>query len=307
MKNKLKLSFKGKIFASFVLCCFCVVVLRQNIEAILWFVVSPGSMDEAPGSLQEWVLYAAGLMVFVLGAFAFYGLTTRIIKRESERRVREQNLVYAAIAHDLKTPMTSVQGFARALADGKVRPEEQREVFGIICRKSNAMNDMVNALFDYARLGTEGYRPERVEIDLCALVRDVLAEHYADLEAHGIEPEIIIPDDPITIRGDKGELRRALTNLVVNVYKHNPEGTRAKVSVGRQDKRAVVTVADSGPAIPGGLDIFEPFVTENAARTAGQGTGLGLAITKRILLRHSGDVTLREGDDGYTKAFVIEL
>ena len=172
-------------------------------------------------------------MVFVLGAFAFYGLTTRIIKRESERRVREQNLVYAAIAHDLKTPMTSVQGFARALADGKVRPEEQLEVFDIICRKSNAMNDMVNALFDYAKLGTEGYKPEHAEIDLCALVRDVLAEHYTDLEAHGIEPEIIIPDDPITIRGDKGELHRAIANLVVNVYKHNPEGTRAKVSVGR--------------------------------------------------------------------------
>ena len=72
----------------------------------------------------------------------------------------EKNLIYAAIAHDLKTPMTSVHGFAKALADGKIKPEEVDEIYDIIYRKSCSMNDMVDTLFEYARLGTDEYKPE---------------------------------------------------------------------------------------------------------------------------------------------------
>ena len=303
MKNKLKLSFRGKIFACFVLCCFCVVVLRQNLEAIFWSFIEP-NVVEVELDTFEWILFVAGLLIFVLGAYVFYKITARIIKTESERRIKEQNLIYAAIAHDLKTPMTSVQGFAEALSEGKIKPEEQQEIFDIIYWKSNAMNDMVNTLFDYARLGTEGYAPNNTEMDLCALVRVVIAENYTDFEAHDIALEIDIPDDAIMIRGDKNELRRAITNLVVNVYKHNPDGIKAKISVRRDSGRAVVTIADSGNALPEDMDIFEPFVTENTARTAGNGTGLGLAITKRIIERHGGEVCAVKEDNNYTKAFV---
>ena len=105
--------------------------------------------------LDSTLLIASGMLilnisVYVISAVIFYKLTAKYLKAESERRLKEQNLIYAAVAHDFKTPMTSVQGFAKALSDGKIRPEEQQEIFDLICRKSNSMNDMVNTLFEYS-------------------------------------------------------------------------------------------------------------------------------------------------------------
>ena len=304
---KSKLSFRGKIFACFILCCACVVLLRQNIEALYLALLRPDEIPWEVTTLREWVIFLAGLFSFALGAFVFYKITSRIIKAESQRRVQEQNLIYASIAHDLKTPMTSVQGFAKALMDGKVKPEEQQEIFEIICRKSASMNDMVNTLFDYAKLGTEGYHTQPVQFDLCAMVRGIVAENYTDLEARGIEPELELPTRPVMVNGDRTELRRAFSNLIVNVYKHNPEGIRAGIFLLQEQGCAVVRIADSGKPLPDDMDIFEPFATENTARTAGMGTGLGLAITKRIVLLHGGSIETESGKGDYTKAFVVRL
>ena len=288
-----------------------VVVLDKNLDTVYWEMLDPVFSPDA-ASVNSWtfsrlIYFLISLMFFVAGAFMFYKLAGKALKDESERRVREQNLIYAAIAHDLKTPMTSVQGFAKAFCDGKIRQDEQQEIFDIIYRKSCSMNDMVNTLFDYAKFGTDGYRPDMAKADICTLVRDIAAENYTDLEEHGIEPEIDIPDEEIFINADKKELRRAVTNLVLNIYKHNPDGISAKISVYRSDDKAVIAIADSGNMLDMTMDIFAPFVTENSARTAGHGTGLGLAITKRIIERHSGEITAVDKYDGYTKAFVIKL
>lgn len=307
LKSKLRLSFRGKIFACFVLCCACVVLLRQNLDALYISLLKPGEVAWEINSLREWAFFVGGLLIFVLGAFVFYQLTARIIKKESERRMQEQNLIYASIAHDLKTPMTSVQGFAKALMDGKVKPEEQQEIFGIICRKSASMNDMVNTLFDYAKLGTEGYHADMTQLDLTALIRGIIAEHYTDFEENGIELDIDLPEKPVLVSADKTELKRALTNLVVNVYKHNPEGIRAGIALRQEQSNAIIRIADSGKPLPTDMDIFEPFVTENTARTAGHGTGLGLAITRRIIQRHGGEIHTEALDGAYTKAFVVRL
>lgn len=307
MKNKLKIGFRGKIFVCFVLCCACVVLLRQNMDYIYIGLLKPGEEPWELSTAREWLFFIGGLLVFALGAWVFYRITTKIIKAESQRRVQEQNLIYASIAHDLKTPMTSVQGFAKALMDGRVKPEEQQEIFEIICRKSASMNDMVNTLFDYAKLGTEGYHTQPAPLDLCALVKGIVAENYTDFEEHGIEPELALPPHPVMVSGDRTELTRAVSNLIVNVYKHNPDGIRAGICLRQEQNKAVLCIADSGKPLPGDMDVFEPFATENNARTAGQGTGLGLAITKRIVQRHGGEIATGACDGLYTKTFVVRL
>ena len=291
--------------------CFILVVLFKNLDYLYYEILdpmfNPGVTDIGVDTPSRWVYFILSILIFVLFALVFYRLTARAIKQESEHRLQEQNLLYAAIAHDLKTPMTSVQGFAKALSDGKIKPEEQQEIFDIIYRKSNSMNDMVNTLFDYAKLGTDGYKPMLTEVDVCALVRDIIAENYCDFEDHGIELDIDIPDYAIMINADKTELKRAVTNLIVNIYKHNPDSIRAKVSVCLDNDKAEIRIADSGDPLPENVNIFEPFVTENTARTVGQGTGLGLAVTKRVIVRHGGEVKVIPAEGGYTKAFVIKL
>ena len=110
-----------------------------------------------------------------------------------------------------------------------------------------------------------------------------------------------------TETADKKELTRAITNLVVNVYKHNPKGIKAKVAVEKKEDKVVIKILDTGAEIPQDMDIFEPFVTENTSRMSGRGTGLGLAITKRIIERNGGKIYISSSEEGYTKAFIIEL
>jgi signal transduction histidine kinase len=252
-------------------------------------------------------LLLLNVLVYVISAYVFFRITKKNIRKESERQVHEKDLIYAAVVHDLKTPMTSVQGFAKALSDGKIKPEEQQEIFDIIYRKSNSMNEMVDTLFDYARLGTDGYKPTLEQTDICTLVRDTVAESYCDFEEHEIALDIDIPDKPMLIKADKTQLKRAVTNLIVNIYKHNPDGISAKISVAEEGGKAVIRIADSGDPLPDGVDIFKPFVTENTARTVGQGTGLGLAVTKRVIESHGGTIGVETTIPGYTKMFVIRL
>lgn len=108
------------------------------------------------------------------------------------------------------------------------------------------------------------------------------------------------------IHGEYEKFKRLLQKIEFK-DKHNPDGITAKISVYEENGKAVIRIADSGSEIPTEMDIFEPFVTENASRTPGQGTGLGLAVTKRIIERFGGRIYTAPCSDGFTKAFVIEL
>lgn len=290
----------------FIFCSLGVAILSSAADSIFDELLSPLERTGSH-SLILLIYLAASVALFVAGAAVFYRLTAKALKEESERRVKEQNLLFAAIAHDLKTPMTSVQGFAKALLDGKVRQEEQHEIFDILYRKSHSMSVLVNTLFEYARLGIEEYEPNNTRFNLCALIREITAECYTDFEAHDIMPEVDIPDEEITVTGDQNELKRAFTNIIVNACQHNPDGIKVLIGVRSEKEKAVVIIGDTGEKIPDDMDIFELFVTGNSARTGGHGSGLGLAIAKRIIERHGGDITVREDIDGLTKAFVISL
>ncbi len=306
MKNKKTLSLKNKIFSNFLICSVGIIIFIRNLDA-LYLEYLKEMLEPVLWEKLGLVYFLASIFIQIVAAYFFYKRIGKVLKQESERRVKEQNLLYAAIAHDLKTPMTSVQGFAKALSDGKIKPDEQQEIFDIIYRKSNSMNDMVNTLFDYAKFGTEEYKPNLTSINLCTLIRDIVAENYCDFEEHQIDLEIDIPETEILITGDKNELKRAFSNLIVNIYKHNPDSIKAEIFVTRENEKAIVRISDSGNAIPEDMDIFEPFVTENTARTAGHGSGLGLAITKRIIQRHGGTIRVSKCADDYTKYFMIEL
>ena len=315
MKLKDKLfSTKNKIFLSFILCSLIVVILEKNLEGIFYEFVYPkyfeSEEDYATGT-PGMIYMLLSILIMVIAAVVLYRATAGILRKESEKRLKEQNLMYAAIAHDLKTPMTSVQGFAKALSEGKVSEAEQKEIYDIIYAKSCTMNDMINTIFEYSKLGTEEYKPMPENFNICSVVRDIAAENYTDFEEHGIELDTDIPDEEITVNADKKELSRAITNLVVNVYKHNPDGIKAKISVekaeNKSDKNVLIKILDTGAEIPQDMDIFEPFVTENTSRMSGGGTGLGLAITKRIIERNGGKIYLSSREEGYTKGFIIEI
>ncbi len=170
------------------------------------------------------------------------------------------------------------------------------------------MNELVDALFEYARLGTDEYRLKQEPFDAAQLVREIAAENYTDFEEHDIELDVDIPDEPMMIRGDAREFRRAVTNLLVNAWKHNGIGAKVRITAKEADGKLLVSVADNGEAIPPKEReaILQPFVTADEARTSGGGSGLGLAISSNVISLMGGTLRVVDADGEYIKAFEIQ-
>jgi len=123
-----------------------------------------------------------------------------------------------------------------------------------------------------------------------------------------MEINIEIPEKPIKRNLDRVEFSRAISNLIINAYRHNKIGSKVAIRLEENDWIKVI-VADNGESIRDDLqeEIFNPFVCEDESRNSNGGNGLGLAITKKIIEKHGGKIYIDSNIDGYTKGFVIEL
>ena len=268
------------------------------------------------------------LLPYIVGGIIFSISVAKEIKRidrerEIERRKDEERryLMISNIVHDLKTPMTTVYGYAKALNDGIVPDAKKPEYLDAIMAKSDRMNEVVAMLLDYVKLDSEGFTIKRARIDLCELLRSCCAFCYTDIESAGDEIDIDIPEKPLYISADNVQLSRVITNLITNAIRHNDSGIKIKVSITCENYETAddvkVFVADTGNEIPSPLNeqIFEPFVTGDESRSSGAGTGLGLPLSVRICEMHDFSLKLAQSPEikryhlgeEYKKAFVISM
>ena len=261
------------------------------------------------------------LLPYLIGAFCFARITAAQFDKMEQERVREQkeydrkrNLMLSDVAHDLRTPMTTVSGYAKALTDGMVEDKEkQREYLMAIQRKSVRMNELIELLFEYVKLDSAGFTLNRKKVDLYELLRENAAMLYSDLEEAGMEFEIDIPETALYVQADAIQLSRVITNLLNNAKKHNPSGCRIALQAWQNQREICVTVADNGPLIPEELaeQLFEPLSRGDTSRGSEGGSGLGLSIAKKIVEMHGWNLTLEQyrgqTEDGYTKKFKIEM
>lgn len=268
------------------------------------------------------------LLPYVLAAFAF-GQTVsaqinRLKEQEQQRKEeydRRRNLLLSDVAHDLKTPMTTVAGYARILLDeGEAPPfgergngiarEKQREYLETIYNKSMQMGDLLNLLFEYVKLESEGFVLNKTRTDLFELLRGCVAGVYMDFEEQGMEVIPSIPEQEVFMELDAVQFKRVINNLLSNALRHNPSGTRVWVMAEAEDGDIVIRVCDSGEVIPPETAkyMFEPFVLGDESRNSKGGSGLGLSIARKVVDMHGGSLILeQEGWEAYTKAFVIRL
>ena len=265
--------------------------------------------------LTGFALIAIVAAPYILGALCFAKITIkefRAIQEEREQQQRDfdkkRNLMLSDIAHDLRTPMTTVNGYAKALADGMVTDEtKKQEYLNAIQNKSVRMNELINLLFEYAKLDSEGFRLDKTKLDLCELLRENAALAYSDIEEAGMDFEVRIPEEPYYINVDSIQLSRVVTNLLNNAIRHNPKGTTITLSMKEEAAGVMVVVADDGNTIPDDISghIFEPFAKGDSSRRSG-GSGLGLSIAKKVINMHGWDLKfVSKPDDRNTKAFVI--
>ena len=248
----------------------------------------------------------------------FNRMVEELAKARKAKELQEQQnqQLYAGIAHDLKTPMTMIMGYAKVLESNRnLSEEDTMRYLQTIVEQTRQANNLLDSLLTYAKLENPAYALTKEKKDLAEILRSCVAGFYPTMESNGIEVELDIPDRNVEFSVDEPQMRRVFLNLLTNMVKHNPVGTKCKivmeenVELSQEDRGIRVTIADNGPKITGELQerLFETFAVGDSSRNTKNGSGLGLSICKKIVEKHEGRIFyMNEWEEEY-KAFVIEL
>lgn len=256
------------------------------------------------------------LFPYVAAAMYFAVIVSKEVRKitEHEKRIHEEydrnrNLMLSDIAHDLRTPMTTVAGYAKAIQDGMVTdPQKMDEYLSVIQAKSMRMNELINLLFEYVKLDSEGFHLDKKPLNLIELLRENAAMLYSDMEENGMELVIDLPEMEWKVEADRLQMSRVVTNLLTNAMRHNDAGTTILVRADCEDDKAHIVIADNGKEIPPSVagHLFEPFAMGDESRNSKGGSGLGLSIAAKIVAMHGWKLSLGNYP-GYTKAFFIDI
>ena len=238
-------------------------------------------------------------------ARAFNDMTARV-----EASQNSQRDFVANVSHELKTPLTSIQGFSQALVDGTVDgPAGVQAAAEVIYGEASRMHRLVIDLLELARLDGGAAALVRGPVDLNQILEAIVRKFTPQAEQARIELISTINPMPPLI-GDGDRLAQVFTNLVDNALKHTPPEGQVEIRVGRIGDYAEVFVADSGPGIPEDerARIFERFyqLDKSRVRDAKRGVGLGLAIANEIVEAHGGHLFL-ESQTGKGSVFVVKI
>ena len=264
------------------------------------------------------LLVAVVIMMFpyVIAAITYAKLVVEEVRAIEARRDaqkqefdRKRNLMLSDIAHDLRTPITTIYGYSKAIMDGMVTDGKQQEYLMAIYNKSARMSDLTNLLFEYVKLDSEGFSLEKEDLDLSELLRENAALLFSDIEEAGMELSVDIPEKEERIVADRMQLSRCVTNLLVNAMRHNPPGTKIELALRKQAGIWLVIVADTGEEIPEKIrdHLFDPFSKGDNSRKSGKGSGLGLSIVDKVVQMHGWQLKLEQPYGKYQKAFVITI
>lgn len=225
-----------------------------------------------------------------LNHFKTEAIKNERLARENEQK-KDELIVY--LAHDIKTPLTSMIGYLSLLSEIKDMPQEQRNRYiDIALDKSYRLEDLINELFDVARFNSEKIVLEKEEINLNLMLEQIADDFYPTLKE--INKKINFTSDEKTILyADPDKLSRVFNNLIKNAVKYSKENTDIDISIMTKENQATVKITNKGKQIPKEkLDkIFEKFYRLDSSRTSKTGgSGLGLAIAKEIVELHGGRI-----------------
>lgn len=227
------------------------------------------------------------------------------IAREAEQR-KNDLIVY--LAHDLKTPLTSVIGYLTLLRDEpELSPAMRARYTGIALDKAERLEDLINEFFEITRFNLSHMELDRRPTDLTRMIEQVVSEFGPMLAEQDLTCRADLPPK-LPCACDPDKLARVLDNLLRNACHYSTPGTEVTITAAAEGDTAVLTVENTGRTIPPEklARIFEQFyrLDESRASRTG-GAGLGLAIAKQIVELHGGSITAASADDHIT--FTVRL
>lgn len=229
------------------------------------------------------------------------------IEDETEQTRREW---IANITHDMKTPLSPIKGYAELLADGKLADIDEIQEFGtIILKNVNHTEKLINDLKLTYQLesGAFPYHPQ--EVSIVHSLREWVIDEINDPQFAENDIEFDCSNSEISAQIDEDLFRRAVQNIIINAFVHNPPKTKVTVYVSDEsDKRITISIRDNGS----GMDeeelskLFSRYYRGTSTEQKAEGSGLGLAIAKQIIILHGGDIAVTS-EPGAGTEFVISI
>lgn len=233
----------------------------------------------------------------------FNDMAARIEHEISLRKKSEEDRrrLILDISHDLKNPMSSIQGYTELLMQKEgMTQQELGEHLEVILNNSKRANRLLTELFELSQMDSPEFSLKLVRTDICEYIRQLCAELVPQLEREGFRYEFDIPEESVFAMLDTDQFSRIIQNLSSNAVRYNTRGTLVAVCLTVQDDQVIIDFSDDGIGIPAHLadKIFKPFVRVDDSRNSRTGgSGLGLSIARKIAEAHGGDLTLCNGEE----------
>lgn len=228
------------------------------------------------------------------------------IERNAER---QKNELITNVAHDLRTPLTTIVGYLELIKDDTaLSKEDVHKYSGIAYEKSIRLQEMMDDLFEFTKLDNADIKLNKSMINLSGLIMQMTEEFYPSFKDCNITPIVDLPEENIYVQGDGQLLARVFDNLISNALKYGYHNTDLKIEVSGDEKYATVKVINHGDTIaPEDIPLlFNKFYRTDSSRNSKTGgTGLGLAITKNIVDLHHGDISVTSDDQITT--FIVKF
>lgn len=223
------------------------------------------------------------------------------IMNEERKNESAKNELITSVAHDLRTPLTSVIGYLELVAEKDLPEGTRSHYISVAYRKAKRMKGLIEDLFSYTQYGSGELPMNLARIDAIKMMEQLLEEFYPNIQESQLELGIEKKADSAMVDADGLLLARAFANLLGNAIKYGRDGKNLKVRMEKEERDVVLRITNFGEVIPEKdlENIFRRFYRVDSARMEAQGgTGLGLAIAKNIIELHSGTISVKSDLDG---------
>lgn len=271
----------------------CIIVLQtlilwkyqrqvKDICRQLWFL---NTHDSNMMITREFDFGGIGRLADILNEFLALRRKEKKAYLEKEKMISD---TYTNLSHDIRTPLTSLDGYFQLMEDSE-DIEEQKKYLNIIHERIQSLKEMLEELFTFTKLKNDSYHLELSPCCMNRILKETVFSYYEDWMRLGIEPEIQITDELLYMEGNPQGLRRVIQNIIKNGVDHGEK--RIKISLsGVQDK--IILKISNRVSHPEHIDVsqvFERFYKADAARSK-TSTGLGLSIARELVLRMDGQI-----------------
>lgn len=314
------INLKQKLFMALFILVAVVVVLVRAVSILYASRQVKKAIQDGGRMIDDYMHHdREALEVFPQG---YEDISVRIVEIKADMQRNEQMLrdeasrkndLITYLAHDLKTPLTSVIGYLSLLDEAQDMPAPQRAKYvHITLDKALRLEKLINEFFEITRYNLQTIALEKETVNLSFLLEQMTDEFYPLLSEHGNTIRLEIEPDragsPVTLHGDGEKLARVFNNILKNAIAYSYPGTAIAVECRTVGDFVRIVISNRGRTIPPHkLDaIFEKFFRLDDARATNTGgAGLGLAIAKEIVTLHNGTITARSEDE--VTSFQVEL